>query len=239
MACSITGILNRMAVTSKREQQQKIVIIVIVLLCVLAVVGVMVLRHMQAQRATETKLPTNAPLSIKLGDQNAKLKVVIYTDPVCDKCADYHNETIKPLYEDYVKKDKVELDIRPVSIVTEQSAPLTELLMCSNEQHKYMATADFMYRELTRQNGKVMTVNAATFFQDYPMIQIARATDMEESKLTSCVRDDRYTDRIKQADTQAYAANIYSTPTTFVGTQDPVRGYAIYDYVKSLIDISL
>ena len=239
-SCAQTAILQKVMPSSrKNELRQESVIIFSVVLIIAAVLGVFAYRGFQQNQETDTKVPESAPLSMAFGDESIKDKVVVYTDPVCDKCAAYHEETVKPLYEEYVKNDKIQLEIRPLSIVTEQSAPLVELLMCSNEQGKFWQTSDFMYEALERNNNRTIQVNAAAFFNDFSASRIAVGSGLDENKLSSCLRDNRYDERIKRADTQAYAANIYSTPTTFVGTEDPVRGYAIYEYVKSLVDISI
>ena len=228
-----------MSTSRKTELRQESVIIFAVVLTIAAALGVFAYRGFQQNQEDDTKVPESAPLSMAFGDEKIQDKVVVYTDPVCDKCAAYHEETLKPLYEEYVKTDKIQLEIRPLSIVTEQSAPLVELLMCSNEQGKFWQTSDFMYEALQRNNSRNIQVNAAAFFDDFPASRIAVGSGLDENKLSSCLRDNRYDERIKRADTQAYAANIYSTPTTFVGTEDPVRGYAIYEYVKSLVDITI
>lgn len=228
-----------MSVSRSTQIRQEKNIVVIALILILVAVGVFAFYNIKTKKTQDTSLPDTAPLSVSFGDLSSSKKVVIYIDPVCDKCAAYHRETISRVYEDYVKPGKVILEIRPLSIVTEQSAALTELMMCSNEQGKFLEASDFIYQTLTRDNGRTMQVNAATFFHDYPTDRIAVGTKTDTTKLASCLRDNRYENKITQADSQAYAANIYSTPTTFIGGQDPVRGYAIYDYVRSLIDITL
>ncbi|QHN42791.1 thioredoxin domain-containing protein [Candidatus Mycosynbacter amalyticus] len=228
-----------MAISRETELQQKKVIIAVAAIVCVVVLAIVGFRMFWQQHATGDTAPAQAPLSVSLGNKSASTKVVIYTDPVCDKCATFHSATVKPLYDDYAKTGKIDLEIRPLSIVTEQSAALTELLMCGNEQGKFMDTSDFVSDALTRSNGRTVEVNGVSFFTDFPAARIAQGAGLDETKLSSCLRDNRYDNLIKQADTQAYAANIYSTPTTFVAGQEPVRGYAIYDYIKSLVDISL
>lgn len=226
-----------MATDKDIELRQKKIILAAVLVALMSMVGVIVYRHFQQANPTTT-LPDHAALSVTLGDETAAQKVVVYTDPACDKCGAYRRDTLAPLYEDYVKTGKVALEIRPVSIVTEQSALLNTLLMCANEQGKFWQMSDFVSTTLARSNGKNVSTNATTFFDDYEPSRLAVGGGVNETKLTDCLKSTRYNDQIKQADTQAYAANIYSAPTTFVGDREPVRGYAIYSYIKSLIDLN-
>ena len=228
-----------MAISRTTTLRQERVIVVAAVLMILAFIAVFTYRSYSAQLQSTTQLPDKAPLSVVLGDKSASKKVVVYIDPVCDKCAEYHEETLKPLYENYVKTKKIQLEIRPLSIVTEQSASLTKLEMCGNEQGKFWDTTNFVYGAVGRKNNKTLEANSLTVFRDFPPAEIAKIVGLDESLLTSCLQDTRYDDKIKVADTQAYAANVYSTPTTFVGEgREPVRGYAIYDYIKSLVDVT-
>lgn len=234
-----------MSVQRKLVLRQEKVILISVVLIIASVIGVFAYRTYQQEISEANTLPEKAALSVILGDASVKDTVVVYTDPVCDKCVLYHEETLKPLYDEYVATKKIRLEIRPVSIVTEQSAALTELLMCSNEQGKYWQMSEFVNDALNRKNNQTLVVNAATFFVDFPSATIAETltksydAPLDGDRLRSCLDATRYDDKIKQADTQAYAANIYSTPTTFVGEQEPVRGYSIYPFIKSLIDITI
>lgn len=219
------------------ELRQKKVILAAIAVALLSIVAVIVYRQYQQAHPTTT-LPAQAALSVVLGKDTAPQKVVVYTDPACDKCAAYHRDTLTPLYKDYVETGKLKLEIRPIGIVTEQSALLNTLLMCANEQGQFWKMSDFVFTTVSRNNGKNVASNAATFFQDYAPSRLAVGGNVNESRLTDCLKSTRYNDQLKRADAQAYAANIYSAPTTFVGDRrDPVRGYAIYEYIKNLIDI--
>lgn len=202
-------------------------------------VAVLVYRGQRSANMQVNTLPAHAALSVTFGDTSAKNKVVVYTDPMCEKCGEYHTDTLQRVYDDYVKPGKISLEIRPLGIVSEYSAPLTDFLMCSNEQGKYWDATKYVYSAIGRKNGRERNVNAAAFYIDFPVEKIAKTIGLDESKLASCITKNSYATKLSQADTQAYAANIYSTPTTFVGDKDPVRGYAIYPYIKNLIDINL
>lgn len=234
-----------MSVQRKLVLQQEKVILISVILIIASVIGVFAYRTYQQEISEANTLPEKAALSVTLGDASVKDTVVVYTDPVCDKCALYHEETLEPLYDEYVATKKIKLEIRPISIVTEQSAALNELLMCGNEQNQFWQMSKFVNDALNRKNNQTLVVNAATFFVDFPSTKIADTLSKsydaptDAGKLKSCLDATRYDEKIKQADTQAYTANIYSTPTTFIGEQEPVRGYSIYPFIKSLVDITI
>ncbi len=225
-----------MSLTRHVQLHQEKVILATIAVMILGVIGVVTYFNTLKQEQEKTRLPESAALSVILGERTAPKKMVVYTDPVCDKCAEYHQDTLEQVYDNYVATGKLQLEIRPLSIVTEQSASFTELLMCGDEQGKYWQMSDFVYRALTRKNNQTLEVNSLTFFVDFPTTEIAKIVEIDESKLASCLQDTRYDERITQADQAAYKANVYSTPTTFIGgREEPVRGLAIYPFIESLI----
>lgn len=217
---------------------QEKVILLIIAFFIASMIGIYTFTQWRQQQASSTALPSSAPLSIQLGDSDNERKVVIYTDPVCDKCASYHEDVVTPLYNERVKKGEMSIEIRPVSIVSEQSKPLNELIMCSNEQDAYLATMSYITSNLHDEDG-YSEAKAAMFFDDHSAKEIAENTNMNQQALTACLKDTRYDNKMTQADTTAYEANVYSTPTTFVGDSEPVRGYSSAAYINRLIDIHL
>lgn len=221
-----------------RVAQEKVILLIIGVLIVCIIAAFAFGQYRQQQQAAET-VPSSAPLSIHLGDNKNDDTVVVYTDPVCDKCAAYHEDVIVPLYDQYIKEDKVNLEIRPIGIVSEHSAPLNQLIMCSSEQGAYMSTMSYISQGLVNEEGAHSEAQAASFFRDHDVKDIAGNTNMDEAALEQCLDDTRYDNKMTRADTEAYAANVYSTPTTFIGDSEPIRGYSSLSFITQLIDIHL
>lgn len=228
-----------MSSSSQSKLHQEKVILLSLLAGIALIIGAVLYVNFLRQKASQTSLPANAPLSIVVGDKKADTKVVVYTDPLCEKCADFHRDTVLKIRKEYADSGKITLEIRPLSIISDQSANITELLMCSNEQGKYWEVADIAFTSIWSNNGKSHEENAAAIFDNYPVAKIAKMVNADETKLSDCIKDDRFATKISQADAQAYTANVYSTPTTFIGSHEPIRGAVNYQYIKSLIDISL
>lgn len=226
-----------MASLSNNLTQEKVILLIIGLF-VASMIGVYTFTQWRQQQVNSSSLPSSAPLSITLGDSDDESKVVIYTDPACDKCAAYHEDVVTPLYEERVKKGELSIEIRPVGIVSEYSAPLNELIMCSNEQDAYLTTMSYITTNLIGEDS-YSEAKAATFFDDHSVKNIAQNTEMNHHELAACLKDTRYDNKMTQADSKAYSANVYSTPTTFVGDSEPVRGYSSPAYINRLIDIHL
>lgn len=224
---------------SNTHTQQKVILIIFALLIAL-IIGAYSFSQWRQEQASGSQPPKNAPLSIVLGDQTSPdKKVIIYTDPVCDKCAAYHEDVVKPLYESHVKTGKLSIEIRPISIVSEHSAPLNRLVMCSQKQNAYLDTVSYISDNLLDDSGSYSEMNATDFFEVHSNESIAKSTGMKASQLTSCLKSDEFDNTLTQADTAAYNSNIYSTPTTFIGDHEPIRGYSSLNYIHRIIDIQL
>lgn len=220
------------------QTQQKVILLVIGLF-VASIIGVVAITQWRQDRAVSSPLPASAPLSITLGDAKTDSTVVIYTDPACDKCAAYHEDVVLPLYESSVKTGEMNIEIRPVGIVSEYSAPLNELIMCSNEQDSYLQTMSYVTNNLIDGDNGYSEALAAEFFDTHSTETIAKSTHMDATTLQECLDDTRFDNKMTQADTAAYDAGVYSTPTTFIGDSEPVRGYAALPYITQMIDVYL
>lgn len=184
-------------------------------------------------RTDTNKAPSQAALQVTIGEKTDTPRVVVYTDPLCATCKQYHKETLTRLAQD-AKDDKLQLEIRPVAIISERSARLTEALMCANDQGAYMQSADLVYEKVYRDNGKSSEINAGNFTKELLPNELAKQLSIDETKFVNCMQERTYDERIAKADKQAYEGDVYSTPTTFIDGVEPIRGFAQYDYIKGL-----
>lgn len=181
--------------------------------------------------------PAKAPLSAVIGDNTNAPKMVVYTDVLCDKCKEYHEKTLKKVIAEYANKGKLQLDIRPIAIVSERSSNITELTMCAHDQEAFLPALDYINNDLYNDASVSAEKQAATFFKRHSFSKIASALNVDEAQLASCKTERRYDETIAEADRQAAQAGVASTPMTFIKSSEPVRGFAQYSYIRSLIEM--
>ena len=190
----------------------------------------------QQSHTTVGQAPKDAAVSIVLGENSQAPTMVVYTDILCDRCKEYHEQTLRKLVNEYVMKDKLQLDIRPIAIVSERSSNLTELALCANDQGAFMPAMDYLYEELYKDEDTSAELQASKFFKEHSFAEIAKKLSVDEKQLADCKTERRYDEQIAEADRQAGAAGVYSTPTTYIEGIEPIRGHSQYSYISTLID---
>jgi len=81
--------------------------------------------------------PEAIPLYTKnqptLGNSKAKVHVVVFEDPKCNNCINYHRETYNFLKKEFIDTGKIQYTVYLVSAL-KQSATISNFLFCINSQ---------------------------------------------------------------------------------------------------------
>jgi protein-disulfide isomerase len=208
---------------------------IIILASILALaIGVVWYSYLNANIAGA---PKNGQLSVVLGSNKKAPKMIVYTDILCERCQEYHDKTLKKVKENFVDKGKLQLDIRPIAIVSERSSNLTELALCADDQGAFLPAMEYMYKDLYSEESTNAEKQAATFFKRHSFKEIAKHLSINEKELADCKTERRYDEKIAKADQKAQESEVYSAPTTFIEGNEPIRGYAQYRYISSLLEV--
>ena len=216
--------------TFVREQARMIVL-------VLGAAGILLLfaLFLHNQNSLRGIPPEDPAVQALIGEQNAPI-VTVYTDPLCPQCKNLHESTLAKVKEEYVNKGKIQLDMRPMSIVDEVSTPLVEYMLCSHDQDAFWASSEHLYTSLYRENNKEPQDNGYAFFDDYPVETLARTLDIDKDTLQSCIDNDTYLNKVDEANMSAYSQGVVSTPTIFVPGVDTLRGFITYEELQPHLD---
>lgn len=85
----------------------------------------------------------NDPLAI--GDIDAPLVVVEWTDLRCPYCALFTNETLPDIIEEYVDAGKIRLEVNPVAFFGDESAVAAAAALAAAEQGRYFEYLRVLY----------------------------------------------------------------------------------------------
>lgn len=178
----------------------------------------------------QSHAPESAPISISVGKPAAHT-ITVYVDPLCPRCREYHQQTLQPIYEQYVRTGKAQLVVRPVAFISEYSASLNEYSLCANQQGKYWQALHHTYELIARSGSSA----AASFYTNNPPEQLASAIGVDAAKLGQCLEHNDYLQQQKQQLDHVRTHGITGTPSTFVDTHPIVRGAVPLEFITNLL----
>ena len=146
-----------------------------------------------------------------LGDPQAPVVIVEYSDFGCSHCADFALETKKLLEEEYIKTGQVALVFRTVGYLAEAPAlqQSAEAVYCAGEQGAFWDFHDLLFANQV----KLFTNRAADISKT--METFADMLDLNLDEFEVCVAEGKYQQLVSE--NQAAASNLGMTGTpTFV-----------------------
>lgn len=171
--------------------------------------------------------PTVSDADIVIGHQDAKVRVVVFSDFQCPFCKGYHTESLRTVksYGDQVAFVYKHL---PLSFHTQAKAAALAA-ECANEQGKFETYADNLF---ARQDVWGKTIGTQKF-KDY-----AWMLKLDGRRFTQCLDTKKYANKVDTDIAEAGRFGIEGTPGTFVnGTF--LNGAVPMDVLKSAIDKEL
>ncbi len=172
--------------------------------------------------------PTKETDDITLGNPDAAVSLVVYTDFQCEYCKDFHKNLSKAL-EEYDNKISVTYRHLPLSFHTQ--APLAALAShCAHAQGKFAQYSDKLFEEQAvwgNNNGSSAWFRTA-----------ATTTGLDAKAFNTCMNSKAYAPKIAQDAFSAEEFGLSGTPSTFVNTT-LLSGAVDYATLKKVIDQSL
>lgn len=168
-----------------------------------------------------------------LGDKNAKVVMIDFSDFECPFCKQYFDQTFGQIKKDYIDTGKVvyyyrhfPLDFHPAA---RPSALASE---CANEQGKFWEFHDLVFKDQAKITGQTpeATILALKTF--------AANLSLNTSQFNTCLDTEKYKDNVDKDYTQGGASGVNGTPGFFINGV-PVVGAQPYSAFKAVIDQEL
>lgn len=176
-----------------------------------------VIRSLLLARQSPPSPPQDIVLSVDgapfLGEKNAKLTLVEFSDYQCPYCARHFSQTLPQLITEYVKTGKVKYVLRnfPLESMHPQAFKAAEAAPCAGEQGKYWE----MHQRLMS-NQRSLAPN------DMPAH--AQALGLDVAAFQQCLDSGKQAARVRQDITDGEKAGVEGTPTFFLGwTEENAR----------------
>lgn len=161
-------------------------------------------------------LPDDDP---SLGDPNAPVTIVEFSDFQCPFCARFFANTLGPLKEKYVKTGKVRLVYRdfPLSSIHSEATGAAEAAACANDQGRF-----WEYHDKIFQNQPAL--GAANYKQ------WARDLGLDATAFNQCVDARKYADEVQKDFDDGRKAGVSGTPTFFINGKMVVGALPIEEF---------
>lgn len=172
-----------------------------------------------------------------LGNPNAEIIIVEYSDTECPFCKQFHT-TLRRVMDEYGKDGKVAWVYRhfPIDSLHSRARKEAEATECANElggQAKFWEYINMLYDTTTSNN----TLDPAE------LPKIAKKVGLDTAKFNSCLSSGKYADKVEKDYQDAIEVGGQGTPTSILitkdGTKTLLEGAQPYSYIKNILDAVL
>lgn len=168
-----------------------------------------------------------------LGNKNAKVVMVDFSDFECPFCKKYFDETYAQIKKDYIDTGKIIYYYRHFPLSFHPAAKPTAIASeCANEQGKFWEFHDLVFKE----QDKISQKTADEIKQ--ALKGFAASLNLNTSQFNNCLDSEKYKDNVEKDTTEGTTAGVNGTPTFFVNGMSLV-GAQPYSAFQTLIDQEL
>lgn len=231
---------SRRAESGSRSQVWIIVVVVIVALAIVGGLIALSSRPSVPAQAVEGVdlsgisqeiVQINDAPGVALGDPEAPVTLVEYSDFSCPHCADLASIAVDPLIEEYVRSGELRIVYKPITFVNPPySRPAAQAFMCAAEQGKGW--------EMYEQIWGLYEASGPGAYTQRNLVGQAEAIGLDSGEFRSCYVSAETNQSIQAVLTEAQNIGIQGTPTLYVNGQPfTYRGpEAVYSDVKAYME---
>jgi len=171
--------------------------------------------------------PSISDSDMKVGSQDAKVKIVEFSDFQCPFCKALHT-TMKKVLSDY--GDKILFVFKEFPLPIHPQAPSAALASeCANEQGKFLPYADKLFDSQTDWGKSTGTQKFKTY---------AAQLGLNATQFNQCLDDKKYQSKVDADLAEGKNFGLSGTPGTFINNQFE-NGAIDYAALKNIIDSEL
>jgi protein-disulfide isomerase len=146
------------------------------------------------------------------GDENAKTWLIIASDFQCPFCKQWHDESYKTIYDEYVRPGKIKVAYVNYPLTQHQHAmPTAEAAMCASAQGKFWE----YHTALFATQKQWESLPSATALLD----SLAGAVGVDKTAWKQCLDSGKLRPMITADRDRSAAAGVQSTPTFLIGNR--------------------
>ena len=188
----------------------------------------------EAQGLGTEKVEVSADDDAFLGEENAPVTVIEFSDFQCPFCRSFFNDTLPKLKSEYIDKGLVRLVYRDFPLeFHEMAQKYAEAAECAGDQGKFFEMHDKIFGEQAQEGEG--TISGIT---NDDVKKWAREIGLEGSDFDQCLDSDKFAEEVQKDFSDGSTAGVKGTPTFFInGT--PLEGAQPFESFKAVIDAEL
>lgn len=169
-----------------------------------------------------------------LGDPNAPVTIVEFSDFQCPFCRKFYKETLPQIKKDYIAAGKVKFVYRdfPLVQIHPGATPAAEGAECAKEQGKFWEMHDAIFDEQEKQGSGTVQFTALD------VKKWAANIGLDAEKFNQCLDSGKYKQEVEKDIADGLAAGVNGTPATFINGR-LVSGAQPFTAFKVIIDEEL
>ena len=152
-----------------------------------------------------------------LGNPEAPVTIVEFSDFQCPFCNRFFREAGKQIIDKYVKTGKARFVYRHFAFLGPESGWAAEAANCANDQDKFWQYHDYLFNYIWDNyfaKGK-SGENVGAFSKDN-LKKFAVELGFDTAKFNSCLDSGKYADAVAKETAEGRTAGVNGTPATFV-----------------------
>jgi protein-disulfide isomerase len=195
----------------KQERTQRILMIVGVSVIAIAIALALILPSFTPIGEIVEHPPMNRP-QVKfnaMGDPNAPVKIVEYSDFQCPYCGQFTTQTEQKIIDAYIATGKVYFEYRSFGgFIGPESGRTAEAAYCAGDQEKFWEMHDIIF---ANQKGE----NQGDFADKY-LVALAKKLGLDMNAFNTCFDGGKYAQKVTQDGVDGAQAGIKATPSFVV-----------------------
>ena len=186
-----------------------------------------------AQQAVAT-VAASADDDAVLGDPNAPVTLIEFSDFQCPFCRKFYKETLPQIKKEYILTGKAKLVYRdfPLVQIHPGATPAAEGAECAQDQGKFWEMHDAIFDEQEKQGSGTVQ------FTVDDVKKWAANIGLDTSKFNQCLDSGKYKQEVEKDLADGSAAGVNGTPATFINGR-LVSGAQPFSAFKVIIDEEL
>jgi protein-disulfide isomerase len=169
-----------------------------------------------------------------MGDPNAPVKIIEYSDFLCSYCKLFSDETEKLIIDNYVATGKVYFVYVPYgpggNAIGQESGDAAKAAFCAADQGQFWQYHDMLFANQTGENVGDYAEKRLKAYAEYLGLNMDEFTD--------CYRDNKFATELAQGVREGIAAKIQGTPSFLVNGK-LIEGAQPYPVFEQEIEAAL